>query len=409
MEDQHRTKIKKELLLFFAIVGLFGFSTGMSENVISNFFFDAYQVTAAQRGFLEIPREAPGVLAFLAIAFTYKIGDVRLAAVAMLLCAAGMLVLGLLTPSFAVMAMFIFVHSVGAHLFYPLQESIGMSIIGDQDIGKRMGQYSAVRTAFMLLASVLIFIGFRAGLFSFMTQLKLPFVIGAAGYAVTFVLFAVLFVKFKVSGEARKKEFKIIIKKRYTLFYILAVLTGVHRQIMLVYGPWVLIETLGRQADTLALLIIISSLLGAFLLPVFGRCIDRFGTKKLLLVEGFVFIALYVVFGFMSSAFANGSLAHTGLPVIIICGLIVIDRLGTNTNIVRAVYLRSIVTDPADITPTLSTGFSMDHVVSITCAFMGGVVWYRYGSQYVFYAAALLSVINVVVAVMIKPAKPSAT
>jgi predicted MFS family arabinose efflux permease len=46
----------------------------------------------------------------------------------------------------------------------------------------------------------------------------------------------------------------------------------------------------------------------------------------------------------------------------------------------------------------------MDHVVSITCAYIGGLVWFDFGPQYVFFAAALISVLNVVVAIMIKPA-----
>ena len=70
-------------------------------------------------------------------------------------------------------------------------------------------------------------------------------------------LLIVLYKKYKVHGEARKKQFQLVFKKEYTLYYILAVLTGVHRQIMVVYGPWVLIEILLREADTLALLGII--------------------------------------------------------------------------------------------------------------------------------------------------------
>ena len=49
------------------------------------------------------------------------------------------------------------------------------------------------------------------------------------------------------------------VKKEYTFYYILAVLHGVQKQIMIVFGPWVLIDILGRQADTMALLGIISS------------------------------------------------------------------------------------------------------------------------------------------------------
>ena len=394
--------IKIELWIFFAIVALTGLAMGMSDSVISNFFKDAYDVSAKERGFLEFPRELPGVLCFLIIALAAGIGDVPLAIIAQALAALGILVLGLFTPSFGFMAFFLFVHSLGMHIYIPLQESIGISIIGKQDLGKRMGQYTGIRTAFTMLASIIIFIGFRSGFFSFMTQIKLPFIIAAAGFIGVLALFALLLVKYKVRGEARKKKFQIIIKKEYTLYYILAILVGVHRQIMLVYGPWVLIEIMSRGADTLALLTIIGSFLGIFMLPAIGRWADRFGPKVILFVEGFMFIFVYIAFGYISDAFRTGALAMAGIPVLIVYGLYIFERITFQMGIARTMYLKTIAADPADITPTLSTGLSMDHVVSITCAYLGGIVWFNHGPQYVFYAAAVLSIVNVVAAYKMK-------
>jgi len=404
MDERRRQMISNELWLFFAIVALTGFAMGMSDSVISNFFKDAYNVSAVQRGFLEIPRESPGILCFLIIAFASSMGDVRLAIISQILSFTGALVLGLFTPSFAVMSLLIFINSLGNHIYFPLQDSIGMSIIGEQDIGKRMGQYSAIRTAFTMLASVLVFIGFKAGFFSFMTQIKWPFLIGAAGFLGVFALYILLNSKYKVSGETRKKKFQIIIKKEYTIYYILAILVGVHRQIMVVFGPWVLIEILNQQADTLALLAIISSFFGAILLTPIGRMIDRVGTKMILLLEGLALVLVYFTYGLLSYAFTAGTLARAGLPVLIVSGLFIFERLTMQLGIVRTVYLKSIATDPADITPTLSTGLSMDHVVAISCAYLGGIVWNDLGPQYVFFIAAALSVLNVAVALMIKPA-----
>ena len=91
-----------------------------------------------------------------------------------------------------------------------------------------------------------------------------------------------------------------------------------------------------------------------------------------------------------------------GIPVLIAYSLFIFERLTMQMGIARIMYLKSITLDPADITPTLSTGLSMDHVVSIVCAYLGGVVWLNYGPQYVFYIAAGFSVINVVVALMVK-------
>ena len=402
MKEHSPQPIKIELLIFFAIVAIYGLAMGMSDSVISNFFKDAYDVTSVQRGFLEFPRELPGVLCFLIIAFTAAMGDVRLAIIAQALAVVGSFVLGLFTPSFAIMALFIFIHSLGNHIHIPLQDGIGLSIIGDRDVGKRMGQYNGIRTAFAMLAGILIFIGFRTGLFSFQTQIKLPFIIGGFGFLGALILYAVLLTKYKVQGEPRKKQFQIIIRKEYTLYYILAILVGVHRQIMIVFGPWVLIEILSRGADILALLGIIGSFIGMFMLPAIGRWADRFGTKIILFAEGLLFILVYIAFGFLSNAFRTGALAMVGVPILIAYGLFIFERLTMQMGIARVMYLKTIAKDPADITPTLSTGLSMDHVISIVCAYLGGVIWLNYGPHYVFFIAAGFSVINVVIAIIIK-------
>ncbi|MDA3845733.1 MAG: hypothetical protein PF505_04185 [Vallitaleaceae bacterium] len=69
---------------------------------------------------------------------------------------------------------------------------------------------------------------------------------------------------------------------------------------------------------------------------------------------------------------------------------------------VRTLYLRSIALKQLDITPTLSMGISLDHIVSIICAYLGGIVWTLWGPQYVFYLAAGLSLVNLYVAMHVK-------
>ena len=137
-------------------------------------------------------------------------------------------------------------------------------------------------------------------------------------------------------------------------------------------------------------------------MPALGRWADNFGPKVILFVEGIFFIFAYTAFGYISNAFRTGSMAMAGIPILIVYGLYIFERLTMQMGMARTMYLKTIAVDPADITPTLSTGLSMDHVVSIVCAYLGGLIWLNYGPQYVFYIAAAFSVINVVIALMIK-------
>lgn len=64
----------------------------------------------------------------------------------------------------------------------------------------------------------------------------------------------------------------------------------------------------------------------------------------------------------------------------------------------RTTYLRKIAQSDADVTPTLSMGISMDHIVSMTIPALGGLVWELFGYQYVFVGAAVIALINLFMA-----------
>ena len=88
---------------------------------------------------------------------------------------------------------FIFIHSLGGHIWYPLQDSIGMQLIrDDSQAGKTVGNYKAISTAFGMLASLIVFIGFRFGFFSFTTPVKIVFLVAAAFFLLAFFLLAKL-------------------------------------------------------------------------------------------------------------------------------------------------------------------------------------------------------------------------
>ena len=94
--------------VYFGILALTALAQGLSGGVLSNYFKDAYQVSAYQRGLIEFPRELPGILVIFFVASLSAFSDLRIAMVAQLLALIGIGVLGVATPSYAVMLIFIF-------------------------------------------------------------------------------------------------------------------------------------------------------------------------------------------------------------------------------------------------------------------------------------------------------------
>ena len=397
-------KQKQDLILFFIVVATINLALGFSDGLFSNYFKEVYNVDGYGRGLIEFPRELPGVLCFFLVSTIAFLGDITIAIIAQALAAVGLTLLGLITPSFGVMLVFLFTTSLGVHLYMPIRDSIGMALAEPDKVGKRMGQYAGVRFACLMVSGIAVFLLFRFGVFSFQADIKWTFIVSAAFY----VLALGLLIKLKLSvGQVRSKrgKFRLIFRKQYRYYYIIAIVFGVQKQVMLVFGPWVLIETLSQQVDTIVLLGIIAAMLGMVFMPMLGKWIDRFGVKKLLFVDAISFIAVYLCYGLLCQSFASGVLATVGFPVVLTAALFIVDRLSSQMGIIRTVYLKSIAVKQSDITPTLSLALGMDHVVSIIVGVSGGLVWVTLGSQYIFYIVAALSLINLFVAIRVREPK----
>ncbi len=168
------------------------------------------------------------------------------------------------------------------------------------------------------------------------------------------------------------------------------------------YGSWVIVDLLLKGADTTALLTIASTFICIFFMRMIGGWIDTLGIRKMMFVDALSFIFIYIIYGFAVWGITSEVLPQQGFAVMLIYVLFVLDRLSMQIGMVKAVYLRSIALCPEDITPTLSTGTSLDHIVSIIAAMISGVIWETFGSHWVFFMAAAFSLGNLYVAFKIK-------
>lgn len=397
-------KEKRTLTVFYLVLALSGLALGLSDSVFSNYFKDAYNVDAFERGVIEFPRELPGFLCMFVVSALSFLGDIRLSIFAQALSLLGLIAMGLTTPAFGVMLIFLFVNSMGMHLFVPVSDALALSFAKKGEFGSTMGKFNGARTAFSMIAGVIVFVGFKAGIFSFSTPVKLVFLIAAGIFAV--ILCLLLYMKRISSGQSKPGNVKFIFRKEYGIFYLLSILYGARKQIMFVYGPWVLIELLGFGADTMALLTIVGAGVGIFLMPAVGRWIDRFGTARVMAFEAAAFFIIYAAYGVLSAGLSAGWLLAAGVPVIAAFAINIMDRMTMQFSMVRSVYMCQIALSPDDITPTLSVGLTLDHVLSILGAFLCGFLWKEWGPQYVFILAALLSMANMAVASRLKRYSP---
>ena len=114
-DEVFQKRLKAAIFIFVVVSACTGFYTGIIDSILANYFKDAYNVTAEQRGFIEIPRELPGILSLFVITAFSFLRDIRTAIIAQVFGVIGFVVLGLFHPTYGIMLIFIFIASMGQH------------------------------------------------------------------------------------------------------------------------------------------------------------------------------------------------------------------------------------------------------------------------------------------------------
>jgi predicted MFS family arabinose efflux permease len=84
------------------------------------------------------------------------------------------------------------------------------------------------------------------------------------------------------------------------------------------------------------------------------------------------------------------------------------DQLLMSFGIARSTYMKKIAKTPSDVQPALTLSITIDHVFSITAALVGGLIWNRFGFQYVFLMGAGIALLNLLVALQVHTPQPAA-
>ena len=104
-----KTSRQRAIWLFVLVLIFTGLANGLGSNIFSNYFNEVFHIDSVQRGFLEIPRESPGILCMVLVAGLGFLGNIWMSVVAQLLLLVGLVVLGFFSPSYGVMMIFLFI------------------------------------------------------------------------------------------------------------------------------------------------------------------------------------------------------------------------------------------------------------------------------------------------------------
>jgi len=373
--------------LFLIATFVFGFTQSIFDATFNNFLNETFFISDWQRGFMELPRELPGFLVVFFSALFFFLCSRRLAVVANVLCAFGIILIAFASPGFSIMLIWLFIFSVGQHLFIPLNQSIGMELASEGQKGRRLGQFSAVANMAMILGSFAVFLGFK--------HLHLTFRISYAVAFAGFLTVAALLYRMK-KDQPYSARTKFQLRREYELFYWLNILYGTRKQIFLTFAPWVLVTVFHQKTQMLATLLTIGGVIGIFFKPVLGKAIDKLGERIILTSEAVFLVFVCIGYGYSRQFFSEN------VALIVASGCFIADQLLMSVGMARATYLQKIALKPEDVTQTLTMGVTIDHIFSIAVALAGGLIWVTWGYQFVFLMGACIAVVNFFSALRVK-------
>jgi predicted MFS family arabinose efflux permease len=379
--------ISRELKLFVTASFVMGMAYSIIDSTLNNFLNERFALSGFERSFLEFPRELPGFLVVFASAALWFLCSRRLGMVALLLGAAGAVLIGFAAPTYTAVVFCLFIYSLGQHLFMPVASTIGMELAAEGKAGQRLGQLNAVRNLATIFGSFLVFLGFKYLGFDFHTT----FAMVAVGLAVA----AALMYRMVPEVQSQRKTF-LKLRKEYRLYYLLAILYGSRKQLFITFAPWVIVTVFNQSTETLATLLTIGGIIGVAFQPLLGWAIDHLGERLVLAVEAVLLVLVCLGYGFARQIFPEGT------AFILTCVFYLLDQMLMSVNMARATYMKKIALVDADVQTALSAGITLDHLFSIGAALLGGVIWNAFGYQYVFLLGVFIAGLNFFAALKVK-------
>jgi len=370
---------------------LFGAAGGIFQAILNNYLSEVHGFGAEARGWLELPRELPGFLImFVAGVMLTRMRESQMAAAAMTFTAAGALGLGYLSPGTALLVLWVSVYSLGDHIIFAVEGPLGLKLARAGGEGRRLGQLGGARNLGTIVGVGGVFLltralGDRYPLFYLMAALC---GVGAAWY----------YQRLRV-GHGDPPSRRLVMKKKYRIFYAISALFGIRKQIFLAFGTWVLVSLHDVPVSTIAFLYFIASALGVAIRPLLGDVIDWLGERVVLAVDELLLLVICMAYAFSSDVFS------APWDLYALYAAYVFDSVLFALRVARTTYLKKIADDPADITPTISMGITIDHAVAMSLPVLSGYIWDAYGYRWVFILAGTIALAGFFVCLRVRVPK----
>ncbi len=349
--------------------------------LFNNFAVEAVHLDGSQVGLIQSVREIPGFLSLLVVFALLIVREHRLAAFSIICLGLGVALTGFF-PSLGGLLGTTLLMSFGFHYFETCNNSLTLQYFTTAATPVVYGRIRSLAAISSIISGGLIW--FLGGYLGF-TGMYL----GMGGLVAVLGLWALS--QDPTHADIVPQRQRMILRRRYFLYYLLTFLSGARRQIHITFSLFLLVKVFHFTIREMTLLFIINNAINYFLNPLIGRAIVTFGERRILSLEYCGIFCVFLGYAFTGSRMVAAS-------------LYIADFILFNFAVAINTYFQKVA-DPADIAPSMAVGFTINHIAAVILPLLGGLLW-MVDYRIPFLAGSFLAVIALCAARFIPVAHP---
>jgi len=376
-------QLKNDPMFRFLAVLTISSTVGLQtwRTLFNNFAVEIAGLEGDHIGMIQSFREIPGFLALFAIFILLIIKEHKLSASSIVILGFGVAITGLF-PSYSGLLITTMIMSFGFHYYETTNQSLTLQYF-DQKISPWIfGKLRSYAAASNIVIGMVIFL-----ITPVLDYDQIYLFLGAL------ILLAGLW---GLKQNPTRKDIipqhkKMILRKRYWLFYFLTFMAGARRQIFVAFAVFLLVTKFNFSVQEITIMFVVNNLINYFLSPLIGKAIIKFGERPVLSLEYSSLIIIFILYAFADQRW-------------LVIVLYILDHIFFNFSIAIRTYFQKIG-NPEDIAPTMAVGFTINHIAAVVIPAIGGILW-MVDYRIPFLAGAGMSLISLLAVQLIKSPKP---
>jgi predicted MFS family arabinose efflux permease len=250
-------------------------------------------------------------------------------------------------------------------------------LANSNDLGRIQGKYRSYESMAGLVGGLMIL-----GMTLFLSYENTFYIIG--GLVTLIGLYLVLALP---PNRGKTDIRKMVVKKKYWLYYTLYFLRGCRRHILTTFALFLLVKNHGLSISAVSIIFLLCNLVMIFTNRWMGNLTDKLGERSILAGSSLVLIFIFVGYAYVDY-----------LPILI--GFYLIDNMLFNSAIALRSYLMKI-SNSEDLTGCLSFGMTSNHIAAVVIPVAGGVIWSYFGHEVTFMIGAGIVFIDMIFSLMV--------